>query len=149
MDRASKDRERYASDEAYRQRIQLKNKKQYQKHKAKRTEYQRLRREERRQILREHLGGKCVGCGTTENLQFDHIDRKQKSFDISKKLDHSLDKLIDEANKCQLLCYTCHEFKSLINHDKERLAEGYKVSQVESIGDKVVVTLQRHTDPTQ
>jgi len=145
-DRATKDRERYANDLEYREKVQLKNKEQYQKHKAKRTETQLLRRQERRKILTEHLGGKCVGCGATENLQFDHLDRTQKSFTIGKKLDYSLDKLIPEANKCQLLCYECHEYKSLINHDKDKLAEGYRVLKVDTIGDQVIVTLQRHTD---
>ena len=41
----------------------------------------RERRRKKRDILREHLGGKCVMCGTTENLQFDHIDASTKSFE--------------------------------------------------------------------
>lgn len=141
-DRTAKDRERYANDEEYRKKVQQKNKEQYQKHKAKRTQTQRELRHKKKSILVEHLGGKCVGCGTTEDLQFDHLDRTQKLFTISKKLDYSLDKLIPEADKCQLLCYTCHEYKSLINHDKDKLAEGYRVSKVETIGDKVIVTLE-------
>ncbi len=148
-DRAAKDRERYANDPEYREKVQLKNKEQYQKHKQKRTNKQRENRQQRRLLMIERLGGKCAGCGTTENLQFDHIDRTQKIDNVAKILDYSVEKLTEEVDKCQLLCYECHEFKSLINHDKERLAEGYKVSQVESIGDKVVVTLQRHTDPAQ
>jgi hypothetical protein len=143
VDRASKDRDRYANDPEYRERVQQKNKEAYQKHKAKRTETQRNRRHKRKATLVEHLGGKCVGCGTTENLQFDHLDRTKKSFDIGKKLDYSLDKLIPEVNKCQLLCYKCHEYKSLINHDKDKLAEGYRVSKVETIGNKVIVTLEK------
>ena len=142
-DRATKDRERYANDLEYREKVRLKNKEQYQKHKAKRAETKRLRRQERRKILTEHLGGKCVGCGTTENLQFDHLDRTQKSFTIGKKLYYPLEKLIPEVNKCQLLCYNCHEFKSLINHDKDKLAEGYRVTKVDTIGDKVIVTLEK------
>jgi len=143
MDRATKDRERYANDEAYRERILSKNRESAKKHRDKRTQSQRELRHKKKSILVEHLGGKCVGCGTTENLQFDHLDRTQKSFTISKKLDYSLEKLIPEANKCQLLCYNCHEFKSLINHDKDKLAEGYRVSSVETIGEKVIVTLER------
>ena len=141
MNRAQKDRERYASDDSYREKIQAKNKLAYQKHKAKRTATQRVRRQERRKILLEHLGGKCVGCGTTENLQFDHIDRTQKSFTIGKSLDYSMERLIPEVDKCQLLCYDCHEIKSLINHDKEKLAEGYRVSKVTKDGNDIIVRL--------
>ena len=31
------------------------------------------------------LGGKCECCGSTFNLQFDHIDPTTKSFSIAKK----------------------------------------------------------------
>lgn len=140
--RSSKDKERYALDEEYRQKILEKNREQAKKHREKRTETQRIRRQERRKFLVEHLGGKCVGCGITENLQFDHIDRTQKLFSISKKLDYSLEKLLPEVEKCQLLCYECHELKSTINHDKDKLAEGYRVSKVDRIGDNIIVTLK-------
>jgi len=140
--RADKDRERYSLDEEYRQKVLEKNREQAKKHREKRTETQRLKRQERRKLLVEHLGGKCVGCGITENLQFDHLDRTQKMFSIGKKLDYSLDKLIPEVEKCQLLCYDCHEIKSLINHDKDKLAEGYRVAKVDKIEDKIIVTLE-------
>lgn len=142
MDRNTKDRERYSTDELYREKKKQRNREQFQKHKSKRAEAQRLRRQERRKILIEHLGGKCCGCGTTENLQFDHLDRTQKSFNIGKCLDHSLEKLVAEADKCQLLCYNCHEVKSLINHDKDKLAEGYRVASVDRVGDEIIVRLR-------
>ena len=141
-DRASKNRERYATDDEYREKVLEKNREQAKKHREKRTETQRIRRQERRKFLIEHLGGKCVGCGVTENLQFDHIDRTQKLFSIGKKLDYSLKKLLPEVEKCQLLCYECHELKSLINHDKDNLAEGYRVSKVDRLGDNIIVTLE-------
>ena len=34
----------------------------------------------RRDELRAELGGKCVKCGTTEDLEFDHIDAKTKTW---------------------------------------------------------------------
>jgi len=142
MDRNARDRERYANDAAYREKKKERNKKSFQDNKEKRAEAQRLRRQKRRKILIEYLGGKCYGCGTTENLQFDHLDRTQKSFNIGKCLDHSLEKLVAEADKCQLLCYNCHEIKSLVNHDKDKLAEGYRVASVDRIGDEIVVRLR-------
>lgn len=142
MNRNARDRERYANDAAYREKKKERNRIAFQKNKTKRAEAQRLRRQKRRQILIEHLGGKCCGCGTTQNLQFDHLDRTEKSFNIGKCLDYSLEKLIVEVDKCQLLCYNCHEVKSLINHDKDKLAEGYRVASVDKIGDEIVVRLR-------
>ncbi len=58
---------------------------------------------------KEKLGGKCVKCGTTERLQFDHIYPKDKSFEITRKLlMNDREKFQEELDKCQLLCYNCH-----------------------------------------
>lgn len=61
------------------------------------------------------LGGKCARCGSTDKLQVDHIDRTKKSFNITPmfvKIE-SLDEIMDEIKKCQLLCPTCHTSKSI------------------------------------
>ena len=70
----------------------------------------------RRQCI-DKLGGKCVECGVTENLQFDHINPLEKSFAISESLHFSPKmkkevKFDEELNKCQLLCPTCHMKKT-------------------------------------
>ncbi len=103
----------------------------------------RALKDKKKATLLEHLGGKCVGCGVTENLQFDHIDRNNKSFTIGKCWGYTLEKLIEEADKCQLLCKECHQYKTTINHDMSMMAEGYKVKEVKQVGDEVVVTLYR------
>jgi len=95
-----------------------------------------------KQYLIEMLGGKCLGCGTTKNLQFDHIDRTEKSFCIGSSLASKLEKLVEEANKCQLLCETCHQHKTLVNHDCNNLAVGKRVVSIETIGNKTIVTLE-------
>ena len=66
------------------------------------------RRHARRKLLIEMLGGKCVRCGATERLHFDHINPLEKSFDIGRSLDNSMYKLEPELAKCQLLCPKCH-----------------------------------------
>ena len=102
------------------------------------------RKAKNKAYLMEMLGGKCVGCGIIENLQFDHIDRKQKAFTIGKRLESSLEnKLIPEAKKCQLLCKSCHQLKTTINHDMHSLAHGYCILNVVENGDEVVVTLRK------
>ena len=103
----------------------------------------RALKDKKKETLLEHLGGKCVGCGTTENLQFDHIDRTKKSFTIGKCWGYTLEKLIKEADKCQLLCKECHQYKTTINHDMSMMAEGYKVKEIQQVGNEVVVTLYK------
>ena len=93
--------------------------------------------------LIEMLGGKCVGCGITEDLQFDHIDRKNKSFTIGKCLGYSLERLIPEAQKCQLLCKSCHQIKTTIGHDVCSLRDGYAVREVIEKDDEIVVILKK------
>lgn len=60
----------------------------------------------------EHLGGVCKGCGTTKNLQFDHVDRYSKRYPIASMLSGcSWDNIMSELVKCQLLCHPCHVAK--------------------------------------
>ena len=59
----------------------------------------------RKAIMIEMLGGKCVDCGTTENLQFDHTDPSKKSFNIACVLS---ERMLTELEKCELRCGNCH-----------------------------------------
>ena len=65
-----------------------------------------------REILLEKLGGKCVECGSTEALEFDHIDPSTKSFNISAGYHKPKEVLENELSKCQILCNKCHIQKS-------------------------------------
>lgn len=96
----------------------------------------------RRQKIKDYLGGKCVGCGATTNLQFDHIDRREKQFKIANNVTMAWDKLTAEADKCQLLCQTCHRIKSVVQHDCKSLMDGYKVVSTKKEGNRVIVTLE-------
>lgn len=58
------------------------------------------------------LGGKCVECGTSENLEIDHIDRTTKTVDISKFCSMSRVRFLEELKLCQLLCHEHHKQKS-------------------------------------
>lgn len=70
--------------------------------------YMKERRKNRRNKLISLLGNKCF-CGSVEELEFDHINRKTKSFDISgSNLDKPWDILLSEIKKCQLLCKGHH-----------------------------------------
>ncbi len=63
-------------------------------------------RQKRLQEMRDKLGNKCVKCGTTKNLEFDHIDPKTKCFNVNPQ--DSWEKTLPELYKCQLLCKPCH-----------------------------------------
>lgn len=80
--------------------------------------YMAARREMRRAKLIEILGGICSHCGETGNLEIDHVQPGSASFRFSgKALDRSWDKLLDELQKCQLLCHNCHRIKTVANKE--------------------------------
>jgi 5-methylcytosine-specific restriction endonuclease McrA len=69
------------------------------------------RKHARRARLIEMLGGCCVRCGSTDDLEFDHIDPKTKRFTIGGNLSRPWADLVEEARRCQLLCQKCHRAK--------------------------------------
>lgn len=75
-------------------------------------EYHRNYYRRRRQPMLDYLGGKCADCGSTEELQFDHIDPREKSFEIKANLTLNNPEVRAELDKCQLLCKPCHLRKS-------------------------------------
>jgi hypothetical protein len=75
-------------------------------------EYMLNRYHQRRKAALEYLGGKCVICQTTENLELDHIDRSSKSIDIARMWSVSEVRFWEEIKKCQLLCKDHHLDKS-------------------------------------
>jgi 5-methylcytosine-specific restriction endonuclease McrA len=70
---------------------------------------------ERRDHARVALGGKCIKCGALENLEFDHIDSKEKSFSIGTMWSVSKARYEAELAKCQLLCSGCHMEKTILD----------------------------------
>jgi len=67
------------------------------------------RRDDRRVVLIEHMGGKCERCGIINppnGFHFDHIDPMTKSHNINPQ--DSYEKSFKELKKCQLLCFDCH-----------------------------------------
>jgi hypothetical protein len=77
-------------------------------------EYIANRYRERKETLILEMGGKCVKCGKTSDLEFDHINPEDKSFNIGKKLNSAnMDVIRAESLKCQLLCVPCHKEKTI------------------------------------
>ena len=71
-------------------------------------EYLKRRYHSRRQEAIESLGGRCVVCGTNQELEFDHKTPVNKTFSISRLWNVKKEKYIKEIRKCQLLCKKCH-----------------------------------------
>ena len=68
----------------------------------------------RRQVekLKELLGGKCVECGTTEELEFDHLeprDYESRKLEWSHRI--SIYRREIAEGKIQLLCKPCNSRK--------------------------------------
>jgi hypothetical protein len=63
------------------------------------------------------LGGRCVDCGSEDELQFDHQDSATKDFTISPRITNKSESVDPELEKCVLRCKTCHTAKSRANGD--------------------------------
>ena len=75
----------------------------------------------RREGAVRRLGGCCVTCGGTEDLEFDPVDAKRKRFNVGKALSAMSEaKLWPEVDKCQLLCHECHLTKTLEERGLQR-----------------------------
>lgn len=81
------------------------------------NDYNKIYYDKRRQELLFRLGNSCNKCGSTENLEFDHVDPSTKLHSISKIL-YRADLLEDELGKCQLLCKPCHVEKTRAENKK-------------------------------
>lgn len=75
----------------------------------------RLKKRKVKHILIEYKGGKCQKCGYNRcegALQFHHRNPSEKEFGLSdinlNNTDYSLQVLLSEADKCDLLCANCH-----------------------------------------
>ena len=84
--------------------------------------YNKAWKQARRDRLIEMLGGKCVRCRATEDLEFDHIDPSAKVFAVCAGLSKAWDVLVEEASKTQLLCKSCHVAKGA--EDRPELKHG-------------------------
>ena len=76
----------------------------YQQHRQQVVEYL--------QHKHNHIG--CIGCGSQERLELDHIHPSTKLCDPAKSLGAITisQRIWNEIDKCQLLCYDCHREKT-------------------------------------
>ena len=93
-----------------------------------------------REILIEKLGGKCVECGCTKELEFDHIDPSTKSFNIAAGYTKPKEVLLSEVAKCQLLCNKCHIEKSKRdNKFRPKTCAGGRPLKYKNLGEMSII----------
>lgn len=88
------------------------------------TKYKRNWNHSNSKQLREYVFGylyqrQCIACGNADVLvlEFDHRDSKTKLFNIGKAITGkeiriTLDQLIAEIDKCDVVCRNCHQRKT-------------------------------------
>lgn len=77
-----------------------------------RRENDRLRRDlTRRKLNAIKQGRGCKRCGETDPavLQFHHRDPATKRYDVSKMLGMAWERVLEEIDKCDVLCACCHQ----------------------------------------
>lgn len=107
--------------------------------KAKRLErYHRIMEQ-----VRFVLGGECIACGSTEDLEADHIDRNTKSFVVSQGWERPAEIFWLEVAKCQLLCEPHHKEKSIAEGDTSKKGSSNGLSKLTEFDIQVVRALFR------
>ena len=88
-----------------------------------------------------YLGGRCVNCGSTNDLQFDHREPGTRRFSITERIGGRWSTIEAELVKCQLLCFECHARKheaecpqaGSVNSRRRALAQGATTCSLISI----------------
>ncbi len=71
-----------------------------------------------RRLFEYLLSHPCVRCGESNPLvlDFDHIERDKKSFNISvARSAYNWNTVLSEIQKCQVLCANCHRKKTAVD----------------------------------
>lgn len=83
-----------------------------------------IKRYNKRKFYESLLGGVCVNCGSDKQLEFDHVFPEDMLFRIGNHIDCSIEKVLPELQKCQLLCRSCHINKTIADSGDNLLAHG-------------------------
>lgn len=66
----------------------------------------------RKKDMVQYKGGKCIMCGYDKCLRaltFHHRESSDKVFDLSTNCMMPWNKVLEELEKCDLLCHNCHD----------------------------------------
>jgi hypothetical protein len=105
-------RKEYAASEKAREKKKEYQKEYYQKTKDAQLEAREKGRKPKRDYLRRAKSVPCMDCGILYPfyvMDFDHRDPSDKSSNVSKLVKTgTLQELIDEIAKCDVVCSNCH-----------------------------------------
>lgn len=80
------------------------------------------RAEKNKKIIREYKNIPCMDCGNSYPhyvMDFDHRDPEVKEFAISQMpRDCSLEKILNEIKKCDVVCANCHRVRTFRDYSK-------------------------------
>ena len=100
------------------------NNKRYYLDKARRRN-KKIKKDNRVYIANYLKSHPCVDCGEKDILvlEFDHKNRTEKRYNISKMLMWKLplEKLVEEIDKCEVRCANCHRRKTEKEQDSWKL----------------------------
>ena len=82
----------------------------------KKSEYDRKRHIRNKEFLQNYkLDKGCMDCGYNKHhaaLQFDHIPNTEKKFSVGSGTSQSKKMLMEEINKCEVVCANCHTIRT-------------------------------------
>lgn len=103
---------------------ELKKKKTNSSYKAKALVYATKRQAIGKEFINTFKNAPCVDCGGTFPqyvMDFDHV-RGVKTANLSEMGSYMLDRVIDEIEKCDLVCANCHRMRTYQRQHAEQVA---------------------------
>jgi 5-methylcytosine-specific restriction endonuclease McrA len=93
----------------------------YIEYERRQSEIKLKRQLKRREFIEQYkINQGCCTCGYNKHpaaLDFSHKNPKEKSFNISSGRFYSMKKLMEEIEKCNILCANCHREKTAVDKD--------------------------------
>lgn len=90
----------------------------YQRRSERAKAYVNRRRKATRKLLDAIKNVPCMDCGGTFHpaaMQFDHRDPSTKVANVGQMTNHSLQKVMEEVAKCDIVCANCHAIRTWVS----------------------------------
>lgn len=116
------------------------------------SKYMKSRYHQKMDEWKRRFGGKCVRCGSVENLHFHHIDPSTKTNSIAKLWARREEVVEAELVKCELLCKICHDEEHACKHPcgtPQRYWAGCKCSACKAAHAAHCRTYRKTVHPTR
>ena len=105
---------KYRANPDYRERERLKHLKYNEKNREKNLEYALNRQADRQEFLNNIKNVPCMDCGNEFPpccMDFDHV-RGEKLGNISVMKSYSIEKILEEVSRCEIVCSNCHRIRT-------------------------------------